>query len=231
MKDGSLPGGTSAAAIRQYLDLARKASRDHPRMIFAMDATASREPTWELAIRLHRDMALALGTIEVQLVFFHGNGKCFASNWASGGSRLADLMAKVQCLSGQTQIAKVLEHVLRESEKHTIRGVVYVGDTCEEELERLSGLAAQMKQRKIPLFIFHEVSGDATGASEASDEILFRALATITDGVYAPFDAGAADQLQRLLRGAADYVSGKYAAVTDVRNVLLIGSAAGGRVS
>src|SRR6478752_1114141 len=96
-----------------------------------MDATGSREPTWEMAGKLHREMGAALGNLILQLVFFRA-AECKASKWVAGGQRLAELITPVGCAAGYTQIGRVLRHVLSESRRHTIRALVYVGDCCEE---------------------------------------------------------------------------------------------------
>jgi hypothetical protein len=208
------PGGVSLAAVQQHMERQKLAARHAPRMIFAMDATGSREPTWEMAGKLHREMGAALGSLTLQLVFFGGT-ECKASGWVMGGQRLAELMTKVRCATGYTQIGRVLRHVLTESRQHTIRALVYVGDCCEESGEELFGLAEQLK-RRIPIFVFHE------GTDSVADPI-FRRLAQITDGIYASFDTGSAEQLRKLLEGTADYAAGRCKSIRDLRNVLLIG--------
>jgi hypothetical protein len=209
------PGGVSIAAVRQQMERQKYEARHTPRMIFAMDATGSREPAWEMAGKLHREMGTALGSLTLQLVFFGGT-ECKASKWLVGGQRLAELMAKVRCVPGYTQHHRVLQHVLGESQKHTIRALVLVGDCCEESGEELFGLAEQLKRRGIPIFVFHE-------GTDSVAEPIFRRLAQITDGIYASFDAGSAEQLRKLLEGAADYAAGRHKSIGDLRNVLLIG--------
>jgi hypothetical protein len=209
------PGGVSVAAVRQQMERQKYQARHTPRMIFAMDATASREPTWEMAGKLHREMGAALGGLTLQLVFF-GGSQCRASKWVVGGQRLAELMVKVRCVTGTTQIARVLSHVLGETKEQAIRALVYVGDCCEESGEELFGLAEQLKRRTIPIFVFQE-------GTDCVAEPIFRRLARITDGIYASFDTGSAEQLRKLLAGAADYAAGRHQSISDLRNVLLIG--------
>jgi hypothetical protein len=209
------PGGVSVAAVRQQMERQKYEARHSPRMIFAMDATGSRSPSWEMAGKLHREMSAALGGLTLQLVFFGGSA-CNASGWVVGGQQLAQLMVKVKCVTGTTQIGRVLRHVLGESQKHTIRALVYVGDCCEESGEELFGLAEQLKRRQIPAFVFQE-------GADCVAEPIFRRLARITDGIYASFDTGSAEQLRKLLAGAADYAAGRHQSISDLRNVLLIG--------
>jgi hypothetical protein len=77
-------------------------------------------------------------------------------------------------------------------------------------------LAEQLKRRKIPIFVFHE-------GTDSVAEPIFRRLALVTDGIYASFDIGSAEQLRKLLASAADYAVGRYQSIGDLRNVLLIG--------
>ena len=68
------------------------------RLIFALDATMSRQPTWDTACHLQADMfreAAAIGGLEVQLVYFRGDGECRASRWVSQPDQLATLMERI----------------------------------------------------------------------------------------------------------------------------------------
>src|SRR3984893_6425695 len=56
------------------------------RLIFALDATMSRQPTWDAACRLQADMfreAAAAGGLDVQLVYYRGLRECRASVWVA----------------------------------------------------------------------------------------------------------------------------------------------------
>src|SRR3982074_3149100 len=51
------------------------------RLIFALDATMSRQPMWDTACRLQADMfreAAAIGGLDVQLVYYRGLSECGA---------------------------------------------------------------------------------------------------------------------------------------------------------
>jgi len=208
------PGGVSIATVRQQIERQKFEARHTPRMIFAMDATGSREPTWEMASKLHREMGAVLGDLTLQLVFFRG-AECKASGWVTGGQRLAELMNKVRCSSGYTQIGRVLRRAIEAGCEHAIRALVYVGDCCEEDGEELFALAEQLKRQRIPIFLFHE-------GYDSIAEPIFRGLAKITGGIYASFDAGSAEQLRKLLTGAAEYAAGKHQSIGALRNTLLL---------
>ena len=91
----------------------------HGRLIFALDATMSRQPTWDTACKLQGEMfreAAAIGGLDVQLVYFRGLNECRASRWVSDGAGLGDLMGRIDCRGGHTQIGKVLSHARAESD-------------------------------------------------------------------------------------------------------------------
>ena len=120
--------------------LAPVAGAGRGRLIFAMDATMSRAPTWDMALKLQGDMFRAVkevGGLDVQLVYFRGMNECRASKWVSDPDALARLMTSVSCHGGLTQIGKVLAHALDESGKRKVNALVYVGDCMEENVDRL----------------------------------------------------------------------------------------------
>jgi hypothetical protein len=112
-----------------------------------MDATMSRQPTWDLALGLQADMFRAVkevGGLDVQLVYFRGYGETRASKWVSDPEALARLMTRVSCQGGYTQIRKVLTHARRESEQAKVNAMVYVGDCMEEDIDELSQRAGAL---------------------------------------------------------------------------------------
>ena len=183
---------------------APKQSEERGRLIFAMDATASREPTWDQACQIHGEMfneTATLGGLEVQLVFYRGFGECRASKWAPNAKALLRLMTGVRCRGGQTQIAKVLDHAKREADKGKVNALVFVGDALEEDIDRVCHKAGELGLLGVPMFLFHE-GGDPIA------ERGFRELARLTSGAYCRFDAASAHQLRDLLSAVAVYAAG-----------------------
>jgi hypothetical protein len=179
------------------------------RLIFAMDATMSRQPTWDMALKLQADMfteVKAIGGLDVQLVYFRSYDECRASAWVSDAAGLARLMTSVRCLGGFTQIRKVLKHARREAEKMRVNALVYVGDCMEESVDELAALAGELGILGVPAFLFQE--GD-----DAAAETAFREIARLTRGAYCRFDAGSAAQLRELLSAVAAYAAGGQAAL------------------
>jgi hypothetical protein len=181
------------------------------RLIFAMDATMSRQPSWDLALELQADMfnaVKAVGGLDVQLVYFRGLGECQASKWVGDPDALARLMRQVSCAGGYTQIRKVLAHARRESETSKVNALIYVGDCMEEDVDELSQLAGELGLIGVPVFVFQE--GRDPKAKRA-----FREIARLSRGAYCPFDAGSARQLRELLTAVAVYATGGRKALKD----------------
>lgn len=174
------------------------------RLIFAMDATMSRAPTWDMALAHQAEMfaaVKAIGGLDVQLVYFRGFGECRASKWVSDPESLARLMTTVSCQGGRTQIGKVLGHARAEAAHHKVGALVYVGDCMEENIDELCAKAGELKLVGIPVFLFQE--GRDAAASAA-----FAEIARITGGAHCRFDQGSASQLRDLLSAVAVYAAG-----------------------
>src|SRR5689334_9188226 len=85
------------------------------RLLFALDATASREPTWDRACQIQGEMfaaTAALGGLEVQMAYYRGFGEFHAGRWAASATELIREMTGVHCLAGNTQIGRVLRHAV-----------------------------------------------------------------------------------------------------------------------
>jgi hypothetical protein len=120
--------------------------------------------------------------------------------------KLAAYMTGVTCRAGLTQIGRVFEHVLRESDKRKINAMVYVGDSVEELRGNLVPLARRLADQSIPIFLFQE--NDDPEAEQA-----FREIAKITGGAHCQFNQGSAAQLGELLRAIALFATGGIAAL------------------
>jgi hypothetical protein len=174
------------------------------RLIFALDATMSRQPTWDTACALQADMfreAASIGGLDIQLVYFRGLSECRASGWVAGGERLAELMSGIDCRGGQTQIGKVLSHARQEHARQKVQALVFVGDAMEEPIDSLCQAAGELALLGVPVFMFQE--GDDAVAENA-----YREIARLSRGAYCRFDVGSAHQLGELLRAVAAYAAG-----------------------
>jgi hypothetical protein len=163
------------------------------RLIFACDATQSREAAWTVARDLQAQMfraAAPIGQLDMQLLFY-GSDYCRVSKWTSNGEQLAQWMRGVECEAGMTQIERVLRHVLREHKKAAIQALTFIGDCCEEELDVLSGLAGQLGTARVPCFMFLE--GRDPTALRA-----FRLIALRSGGAFYEFNTTTTQAIGRL---------------------------------
>ena len=182
------------------------------RLLFAMDATASRQPAWDTASRIQGEMfreTAALGGLDIQLAFYRGFGEFKVSQWTDSESELLGLMTSVTCRAGETQIGKVLSHALNETSKQKVNALVFVGDSVEEEIDELGHKAGKLGLVGAPAFMFHE--GDDPLAQFA-----FREVARLSNGAYCQFNYNAAQVLRELLGAVAVYAAGGRLALEDM---------------
>ena len=148
-----------------------------------------------------------MGGLAVQLAYYRGFMELAATPFLTDSADLTRRMTGVQCLGGQTQIGRLLQHVLAESRQDRVNALVFVGDAVEEPIDPLCHLAGQLGLQGTPIFVFHEGDNAQAGAG-------FRQLARISGGAYAPFDGASAGALAELLRAVAVFAAGGRAALT-----------------
>ncbi len=202
------PAETSKVGdVRAFLDRARALqtfSAARPRLLFAIDATASRQPTWDLACELQADMFRAsadVATLSVQLAYYRGLGELHFGAWQSDTGTLAETMSQVQCAAGQTRIGPLLSRAIKQQGSARARAMVFIGDAMEESAARLEDLAGQCRLHNLPLFVFQE-------GFDPIAESCFRNLARISGGAYGHFDNSSAGRLRELLGAVARYAAG-----------------------
>jgi hypothetical protein len=209
MAKDRLPTRSTSGEVEAFLNAvartpARPKSGRRGRLIFGMDATASREASWDRACHLQAEMfaeTAALGGLEVLLCYYHGFRGFRRTGWLTDTARLSEIMSRVRCEGGLTQIAKVLSFGIKESEQHPVDALVFVGDCMEEDVDRLCDLGAKLGLLGVPAFMFHE--GNDPGAARA-----FREVARLSGGAYCAFDANSAQQLRDLLSAVAVFAAG-----------------------
>lgn len=209
-----LPKPSTSAEVDAFLrkvatTLPTRADGAHGRLIFAMDATASREPTWDTACQIQGRMfqeTASLGGLDIQLCHYRGFGEFEASPWYANSKDLLQHMTRVFCTAGQTQIARVLRHAVAETKVKKVNALVFVGDCMEEDLDALGHLAGQLGLLGVPAFLFQE-------GHDPAAERAFRHVARLTQGAYCHFDAGSAQQLRDLLSAVAVYAAGGHRAL------------------
>jgi len=212
----SRPTAASSTEVSKFLDkVARTPVKTGPgrrgRLIFALDATASREPTWDTACQLQGRMfeeTGSLGGLLIQLCFYRGFREFRAGAWCEDAGALQREMTAVRCLGGQTQIGRVLDHALAEAREQKVQALVFIGDAMEEDADALCHKAGQLGILNLPMFVFQE-GGDPGVRS------VFQQLARLSGGAWAPFDSSSAAQLRKLLSAVAIFAAGGRKALQD----------------
>lgn len=194
--------------VASFLDKVRRAapvaSSGQGRLVFAMDATMSRQPTWDRAMSIQGQMFDATrkaGSLAVQLVYFRGYNECQASRWVDDAGKLARLMTTVDCRGGNTQIGRVLKHVKAETAAGKVNAVIFVGDACEENVDNLCQMAGEIGMLGVPMFMFQE--GNDSTAQQA-----FKEISRLTHGAYFKLDDSSPQVLAELLGAVAAYATG-----------------------
>jgi hypothetical protein len=209
----TLPTRGSSTAIAEFLEELKnpmpQPSIGTGRLIFALDATASRQLTWDAACRIQGEMFEAtggIGGLEIQLVYYRGFSECKASRWMTTAAELHHAMRSVACVGGHTQIGRVLDHAIRETRAHRVNAIVFVGDAFEEKIDQICAAAGELGQLNVPVFCFHE-------GREPTAAAAFKQIAALSNGAYLPFDLTSAERLKVLLGAIAVYAVGGHVAL------------------
>lgn len=213
-RDRPVPSGrrpsppAGRAEVEAFLEAARRtapvAAGAGGRLMFALDATFSRQPAWDMAQSLQAGMfeeAARLGGLMVKLVYFRGHDECAASRWVADGAVLSRLMGRIDCRGGATQMARVLRHAVAERRAGPLRALVYIGDAMEEEPGAVLEPAGELALLGVPVFLFQEGHDPMAAA-------VFGQIARLTRGAHVGFGRGSAAELGRLLRAVAAFASG-----------------------
>jgi hypothetical protein len=181
------------------------------RLVFAVDATASRQPTWDMASALTTEMfaAVASDKLEIQLVYYRGDRECVSSNWMSDAKALARAMSAVTCRAGMTQIERILKYVGTEDQRKKVNACVIISDACEETETKLYTRARELD--RLPVFMFQE------GPDERVAEI-YQKIASMTGGAYCRFESGAAARLAELLKAVVVFAVGGVKALANEKS-------------
>jgi hypothetical protein len=223
-RDESTPATRSEvdSFLAEIKTLASAAPGTRGRLIIGLDATASRQPTWDTACQLQAEMfreAASVGGLDMQLVFYRGLDECKASKWVSDPAQLGKTMSRIMCASGHTQIEKILFHAKKETTLLKVNALVFVGDAMEENPDTLAHEAGELGRHGVPAFMFQE-------GRDREVEQVFREIARLTRGAYCRFDQGSARELGQLLRAVAVFAVGGAAALSarnDAASIKLLG--------
>lgn len=197
------------AKIADFIDETRRVAssatrRARGRLIFALDATMSRQPTWDLACSLQGgmfDAAAMAGGLDVKLSYFRGYDEARASGWVGDARGLTKLMTGITCHGGLTQMGRILDHAGAEAAKAPVAALAYVGDAMEEDIDLLCQKAGALAIHNTRAFMFLE-------GRDANAERAYREIARLTRGAFLRFDPAAPAELRDLLAAVGSYASG-----------------------
>jgi hypothetical protein len=208
---GAVVDKSATGEIDAFLEAAKSTGpgAGRGRLVFALDATMSRQPTWDRAVHLQAEMfeeAARVGGLDVQLVYFRGFNECRASRFVRDARSLAGLMTRIDCRAGRTQIERVLSHAAATARDAKVAALVYVGDAMEENIDTLADKAGELGLLGTKAFLFQE-------GQDPSATVAFKEIARLTGGAHVQLDSQAAGTLARLLRAVATYAAGGRAAL------------------
>ena len=177
-------------------------SANRPRLVFAVDATASREPAWTAARQVTDALVKALpGELDVALAVHGGSRVHTFTAFTANPATLRDRAAGIACEAGTTRLLPILAASLRQQ---AVRVVIYVGDVFEESVVEARRLADLMGHQGTKLIVLH----DTADPSARRDVEVFWDFAKRTGGCVLPFDASAPGRLRDLLSAVAVYAVG-----------------------
>ena len=173
------------------------------RLIFGLDLTGSREASLHQARIATSAMFAtmkAIGTVAVKLGYYRGD-ECKAGAWKHDPAIVERSMLRLSTEAGSTQLARLLQLVLSETEN--VSGFVFIGDHCEESEDDLARLAQALGEKGIPMFVFHECADNDAGSLQAKP--IFKRLAAASNGVYSEFRSDSGAVVRELLSTVAAF--------------------------
>jgi hypothetical protein len=181
---------------------ALKPRQARPRLVLAIDATASREPAWEAAKATTDALFETLpGELDVALAAHGGSRVTLFTPFTAKPAALRDQASSVRCAAGATRMVEILDRC-RDID---VRVVVYIGDVFEESLEEAENVATSLRLRGTRVIVLHDRA--QAPAWDVSAEA-FQRIAKITEGAVLPFDAAALEQLRDILQAVATLAVG-----------------------
>jgi hypothetical protein len=197
---------SAPAALRSTLGHAEAPAETgppaRPRLVFAVDATASREPAWAAARQVTDALVKALpGELDVALAVHGGSRVHTFTAFTGDADTLRDRAAGIACEAGLTRLLPILSASLK---RPAVRVVIYIGDVFEESIVQGRRLADAMGVQGTKLIVLHDTA-DPTARRDAE---LFWDLARRTGGCLLPFQASASARLRDLLSAVAVYAVG-----------------------
>jgi len=188
----------AAPPTREEL-LAAALAGGRPRMVFAIDATASREDAWSTAQDVTDALFAAVpGALDIALAV-HGGGELHTfGGFSADAAAIRQAAAAVTCRAGGTRLIEIMERVRDEAR---VKVLLYIGDAFEEFEEDAVAAAQDLARAGTRCIILQDGDDEHAGS-------VFGSIAEITGGALLPFDGTAPGRLRDLLRAVATLAAG-----------------------
>ncbi len=184
--------------------LAKALKRDRvPRLLFSMDATASREEAWNIAKEITGAMFEAIpGKLDVGLAYHSGGFLQEITPFTSKEAGFKRKLQSVSCRAGGTAFNPILDKAVNIPH---LKAIIYIGDCFEENEDYAYFLANQLRLKGIRLFIFHDTSSEKQGYDINTAREVFHELARRSKGAVFPFDVNSPEVVKALLEAISIY--------------------------
>jgi hypothetical protein len=204
-----------AHAKAAHIEAALRPRAGRPRLVFAIDATASRQPAWEAARTTTDALFQALpGQLDVALAVHGGSRVKLFTEFVSEPAALRDQASSVRCEAGMTRLVEIMERCRDASD---VKVLVYIGDVFEEGLEEAEQAATALRLRGTRVIVLHDRAQALQ--LDASAEA-FQRIAQFTQGAVLPFDPSAVTALRALLEAVATLAVGGIKLLQERRSAL-----------
>lgn len=204
----SVTAPSTSSAVAKFLTKAqaiKRIAKAQTHIVFSLDATASRAPTWQRAQSLHEalfDVASETSGLSLQLCYFKGIASFYASPWVVTAEGLRRELSEVSCEGGITQLRRLLEHCLAQQPDSTsLKAIIFIGDAVEEDPNTLNDLAVRCRLANRPLYIFQE-------GSDPRAKAIFASMAMLSGGAHIALGENSADQLRQFLQSVIRLATG-----------------------
>ncbi len=194
-----------SATPKQEILKSALAHHERPRLLFAMDATASREACWNVAKEITGAMFEAVpGELDVALAYHSGGRLQEMTPFSSEVKAFLDKVQAVRCTAGRTALNEILE---KAAQAPRIKAFIYIGDCFEEDPREAVEMTQQLKLKGVRCFIFHDSSSQSQGYDTKAAHTIFEQIARITGGAILPFDETSPNLVRELLSAIALYAA------------------------
>ena len=175
-----------------------------PLLLFAMDATASREPAWAAAQKITSKMFEQIpADLRVALAYHSGGELKEVTPYTDNAKQFADKVHQVRCQAGATALNAILSNA---AQTRGLKALVYIGDCFEEDEQTAYDIAKQLKMTGTKCFFFHDTSCGSGWSVDGAREV-FDNIVTITGGAVMDFNDQVIQESGDLLQAVAVFAS------------------------